>query len=160
MLGNSTTNIWNTNNCSLLVNIDPLGLTNSWSYKSDFLYVLNFTNAATHVAQYAYDSTGNLIRHGLARPGEALGRADEDPWSINDGALAVTIRANPATVEWIDRPASYHGLACGFTFADGHAEVHRWHDARTALQPGVAPRATQPNNPDIRWVMERTTAKR
>ena len=26
----------------------------------------------------------------------------------------------------IDFPASYHNGACGFSFADGHAEIHKW----------------------------------
>ncbi len=85
--------------------------------------------------------------------------ADEDPWSINDGALAVTLRASAGAMEWIDRPASFHGMACGFAFGDGHAEIHRWSDARTPMPPGSAPRARQPDNPDILWVMERTTAR-
>jgi prepilin-type processing-associated H-X9-DG protein len=86
--------------------------------------------------------------------------ADEAGASINDGALAVTVRANPATWEWIDRPATFHGKAGGFAFADGHAEIHRWQDPRTAMAAGAIPRSTQSNNPDILWVMERTTAKK
>ena len=47
---------------------------------------------------------------------------DEHPDSIND-AFFVT---DPAAANWQDRPASYHNGACGFSFADGHAEIHRW----------------------------------
>ena len=30
-----------------------------------------------------------------------------------------------------DLPASYHNRAAGFSFADGHAEIHRWRDSKT-----------------------------
>jgi prepilin-type N-terminal cleavage/methylation domain-containing protein/prepilin-type processing-associated H-X9-DG protein len=33
-----------------------------------------------------------------------------------------------------DMPASYHNGGCGLSFADGHAEIHKWHDGPT-LQP-------------------------
>jgi len=47
---------------------------------------------------------------------------DEDPFSINDGALAV-IADTPSAVDF---PAGFHNNACGFSFCDGHAEIHRW----------------------------------
>jgi len=47
---------------------------------------------------------------------------DEDPYSINDAALAVDC----ASPMWIDIPGSYHNNACGFSFCDGHSEVHKW----------------------------------
>ena len=31
-----------------------------------------------------------------------------------------------------DLPASYHNFAAGISFADGHAEIHRWMDPRTS----------------------------
>jgi prepilin-type N-terminal cleavage/methylation domain-containing protein len=44
----------------------------------------------------------------------------------------------PATAQgstWNDMPACYHdGNACGFSFEDGHAEIHRWINA-TTLHP-------------------------
>ncbi len=53
---------------------------------------------------------------------------DEREDSINDGWYA----SDPDT-KWqiIDYPASYHGNACGYSFADGHSEIHRFRDART-----------------------------
>ena len=79
---------------------------------------------------------------------------DEREDSINDGWFAT----NPAVLDWIvDYPASYHGRACGFSFADGHSEIKRWKDARIMppLRPGV-PLALNvglgPNNADVRWL--------
>ena len=46
---------------------------------------------------------------------------DEHPDSINDSGLF-----NPHAWSWIDMPATYHNGACGFSFADGHSEIHKW----------------------------------
>ena len=50
---------------------------------------------------------------------------DEQGDSINDGFFIDPL--NPTA--WGDIPASYHGGACGFSFADGHAEIHKWKSA-------------------------------
>ena len=47
---------------------------------------------------------------------------DEQGDSINDGFFIT----DPAVNNWQDIPASYHNGACGFSFADGHAEIHKW----------------------------------
>src|SRR5262249_17720521 len=39
---------------------------------------------------------------------------------------------NPGAYEFDqDMPAFYHNRGCGFSFADGHSELHRWRDDRT-----------------------------
>jgi len=48
--------------------------------------------------------------------------ADDDPWTINDAAMAV-IAASPDTVDYV---SPMHANSCGFAFADGHAEMHKW----------------------------------
>ena len=58
---------------------------------------------------------------------------DEHPDGINDGWLAVRMYTN-GRAYWRDLPASYHNGACGFAFADGHAEVKRWLE-RSTLEP-------------------------
>jgi prepilin-type N-terminal cleavage/methylation domain-containing protein/prepilin-type processing-associated H-X9-DG protein len=52
---------------------------------------------------------------------------DEHPGSLNDPLFSVPM--NKTT--WDDTPASYHNGACGFSFADGHAEIHKWLDGNT-----------------------------
>ena len=47
---------------------------------------------------------------------------DEHPDSMNDPAFFPPQAATTIT----DVPATYHNLACGFAFADGHAEIHKW----------------------------------
>jgi prepilin-type processing-associated H-X9-DG protein len=50
---------------------------------------------------------------------------DEHPDSINDGYFV----NNDIATSWQDIPASYHNGACGFSFADGHAEIKKWRSA-------------------------------
>jgi len=35
----------------------------------------------------------------------------------------------------IDFPANYHNGACGYSFADGHAEVHKWKGGKIRNAP-------------------------
>ena len=84
--------------------------------------------------------------------------AEEHPDSINDGWIITNV-TNPNA--WADLPASYHGNACGFGFADGHSEIHKWKDSRT--MPAIGKlfnlNVPSPNNPDVFWIMERSTRK-
>ena len=61
-----------------------------------------------------------------------------------------------------DYPGSYHNRAGGFSFADGHSEIHRWLDPRTYPPIGQAKSdvVPSPNNKDIRWMQDRTTRKK
>lgn len=58
----------------------------------------------------------------VPEPGNTWLTLDEHPDSINDAFFVNDV----ASVSWGDRPSSYHNGACGFSFADGHAEVHKW----------------------------------
>ena len=61
---------------------------------------------------------------------------DEHPDSINDGGFAVQMAdAGATTAKIIDFPASYHNGACGFSFADGHSEIHKWRGSRIKPLP-------------------------
>ena len=88
---------------------------------------------------------------------------DEHPDSINGAGFAVQPTDNRAQTRIIDFPASYHNGAAGFSFVDGHAEVHKWLDARTMPpiqytgQMGL--NVASPNNPDAWWMIQRTTDK-
>jgi prepilin-type N-terminal cleavage/methylation domain-containing protein/prepilin-type processing-associated H-X9-DG protein len=88
---------------------------------------------------------------------------DEHPDSMNAGGYANMMVENPAQTRIIDFPASYHNGAAGISFADGHAEIRKWVDARTMppvhynnnLQLNVA----SPNNQDMIWLAERTSSR-
>jgi prepilin-type N-terminal cleavage/methylation domain-containing protein/prepilin-type processing-associated H-X9-DG protein len=86
---------------------------------------------------------------------------DEHPDSINDGYFLLTL---PSSGSWGDLPASYHNGAGGFSFADGHSEIHKWLWPSTKMRvqcitPGsitypLAQRA------DFDWAAERVGPKR
>lgn len=63
-------------------------------------------------------------------PGQLFVTVDEHPDSINDGMCWNDANPN-ISVPWCDLPASYHNGAAGFSFADGHSEIHPWHNAST-----------------------------
>ena len=66
-------------------------------------------------------------------PTKAYVFIDENADSINFGDFAVAMNDGvaPSLIKMIDVPAAYHNGAVGISFADGHAEVHKWLDART-----------------------------
>jgi prepilin-type N-terminal cleavage/methylation domain-containing protein/prepilin-type processing-associated H-X9-DG protein len=57
-------------------------------------------------------------------PSDAFVFCEESPYTINDGYLEIF--SQPATAGFPDVPAAYLGGACAFSFADGHAEAHKW----------------------------------
>lgn len=64
-----------------------------------------------------------------------------------------------------DLPGMYHHGASGFSFADGHAEMKRWQDARTTpplVRGGIflAYDLLSPGNKDIAWLQHRSTRPR
>ena len=82
---------------------------------------------------------------------------DEHADSINDGFFIDDI----ASTSWGDTPASYHGGACGFSFADGHAEIHQWKSQTSSYpvefiaQGGYKPFDAQ-GRLDFQWYKDRT----
>ena len=94
-------------------------------------------------------------------PSNTFVMLDEREDSINDGYFVVDMAGWPTRSQQIvDYPASYHNMAAGFSFADGHAEVHKWLDSRT--RPAINKGNMQLNVPmrdsrDLYWMMERAT---
>jgi prepilin-type N-terminal cleavage/methylation domain-containing protein/prepilin-type processing-associated H-X9-DG protein len=100
----------------------------------------------------------------IVRPSPAMAWVflDEREQSIDDGFFLhfVSTRNGNSIDQWGNLAAIYHNGAAGFSFADGHAEVHKWLDPGTLTplplnqRPSgafIAPR-------DVRWVRERTSA--
>lgn len=105
----------------------------------------------------------------IPRPAGIFVFLDEHPASINDGYFLNKGYYPPYEPRWIDLPASYHNGAASFSFADGHAESHRWRYAWTQrpAQPGGAnlPMYVSENqNPDQRadydWMLQRMSVDR
>ncbi len=87
---------------------------------------------------------------------------DEHPDSINFGDVAVAMNDGiaPTRIFIIDYPASTHNGAGGMSFADGHAEVHKWVDPRTRppwKNASLSLVVPSPRNQDMVWLSERTS---
>ena len=102
----------------------------------------------------------------VLKPGPAMTMVfvDERCDSINDAEWCTTMQGwdPPQPTAWyvVDVPGSYHGGACGFSFADGHSEIHKWKDSRMTPPMGKGqPNIAMPNSPDAYWVMEHSTRK-
>jgi prepilin-type processing-associated H-X9-DG protein len=63
---------------------------------------------------------------------------------------------DPNTTYIVDYPASYHNGSCGFAFADGHSEMHKWRDGRTVPPLGnfLNLNIPSPKNPDVVWMQD------
>ncbi len=84
---------------------------------------------------------------------------DEQPDSINDGYFCADGMPDGNVQTWQDLPASFHGKACGFGFADGHSEIKKWKCDSTYAQVGQGGtgKSTLGQFADITWVNERAT---
>jgi prepilin-type N-terminal cleavage/methylation domain-containing protein len=89
---------------------------------------------------------------------------DENPLSINDGLLAVSME----TTIQIDFPSGLHAGAAVLTFADDHAETHKWKSPlvfspNQSAQQGMVNGSslTDPDAmSDMAWLAARTAAHR
>jgi prepilin-type processing-associated H-X9-DG protein len=60
---------------------------------------------------------------------------------------------------WIEAPGTYHNGGCGFAYADGHSEVHRWLSSSRKIA-GRRTFITKPQDmKDWAWVKQRTSAR-
>jgi prepilin-type N-terminal cleavage/methylation domain-containing protein/prepilin-type processing-associated H-X9-DG protein len=101
----------------------------------------------------------------MPRPTEIFVFLDEHPDSIDDGYFIPNYQTgtgwganNVAVNQWQDLPASYHNDAAAFSFADGHAAMHRWHNASTLIAaqpyaPAFPPLISVNALDDFQWVM-------
>ena len=89
----------------------------------------------------------------FTRPGPAKTSVllDEGP-SINDGWFMADMGGfdprEPSKQKFGDGPASFHNRSAGFSFADGHSEIHKWRNDK----PFTAD--------DVDWVQSRTTSSK
>jgi prepilin-type N-terminal cleavage/methylation domain-containing protein/prepilin-type processing-associated H-X9-DG protein len=88
---------------------------------------------------------------------------DENPLSINDALFAVSMTGNNI----VDFPSGLHAGSCGISFADGHAEIHKWkspfvYTPNPEAQQGMVAATTIPAGDtaakqDMAWLGLRTT---
>jgi len=86
---------------------------------------------------------------------------DERDDSIDDGFFGVSM----VNASMVEVAANYHGGGGPVTFADGHAELHRWSspDTQFPQQSGVATEnykfiSVAPDDPDLLWLQAHATS--
>ena len=106
----------------------------------------------------------------IPNPADIFVTIDEHPDSINDGYIQTLYNVGVNLLEnadrWNDLPASYHCGSCGFSFADGHSEIHKWRASKATIIPV---NTSNPNFPvyttaqdgnliyDLQWVAQRSS---
>lgn len=87
---------------------------------------------------------------------------DMRPEAINWGNFMTDMTGyanNPAQYQLSDLPGVFHNLGACISFGDGHVEIHRWLDPRTAPAPPFSGLSVpSPNNVDIAWLQQHSTS--
>jgi prepilin-type N-terminal cleavage/methylation domain-containing protein len=104
---------------------------------------------------------------------------DEDQYSISIPSFNVSMVSmtspgpTKGPTQMLNWPGTYHGFSASLSYLDGHAEVHKWKDARTrnskhrggfsSSYPSIgvtkaSERQGSPDNPDILWLQQHTSA--
>jgi len=103
---------------------------------------------------FEYLKTSDFVRPGAVNTFVLL----DESASINDGWFMANMggydRRDPAlqlATGFGDAPGAWHAKACGFSFADGHSEIHKWRQYDLKVPPSAD---------DVDWLQSKTTAKK
>jgi prepilin-type processing-associated H-X9-DG protein len=106
-----------------------------------------------------FRKTGDLVS---PSPTDTFVFLDERDDSIDDCYFATDM----VTHQLVNFPASYHGGSGGVTFADGHAEIHRWRSPELLRRQQIGSQAQKQEftavpatNPDLVWLRAHATGK-
>ena len=95
----------------------------------------------------------------VLQPAQIFVFIEEHPDSINDGYFL----NNVDILKWHDLPACYHDGSANLSFADGHAERHKWLFPSTKRSPQATAMLPFPipesQRGDFDWLMQRTTVE-
>jgi prepilin-type N-terminal cleavage/methylation domain-containing protein/prepilin-type processing-associated H-X9-DG protein len=126
------------------------------------------TGASYNSGQTAWLTYGKMSSFTTPGPANTWAIMDENPFSINDGSMAISAAASPGNTFLVDYPAGNHNKAGGIAFADGHSIIHKWTDSRTytpqgIVQPGMGSQSSSkqtPDDPDCFYLAPITSAPR
>jgi prepilin-type N-terminal cleavage/methylation domain-containing protein/prepilin-type processing-associated H-X9-DG protein len=121
------------------------GITRPRSYSMNFFFGASTPMFSGNVNN-TFPTYRQFLKAGdIPTPSDLFVTCDEHADSINDGLLQEDphpdiTQWSPA--RWNDLPASYHGGAGGFAFADGHAETHMFKSKTCTMLPVLANSST------------------
>jgi prepilin-type N-terminal cleavage/methylation domain-containing protein/prepilin-type processing-associated H-X9-DG protein len=80
---------------------------------------------------------------------------DENPISLDDGLFLLAESVNPNALSLNENhPAVNHGKSTSFSFADGHAELHKWNNAFLSVDITLSPTLS-----DNLWITSHATTR-
>jgi len=110
-------------------------------------------NQYSHHRNAPWSTYGRFSSINVPGPSMLWVLLDEDVTHINDAAFCFGMESP----QWFDVPGTYHNLGCGFAFADGHSEAHKWRMG--GHKQGWGFQITDPaDKEDWLWMRERTSA--
>jgi len=83
-------------------------------------------------------------------PSDCFMYLDENPQSLNDGWFLFNEAGSPPNIN--DSPAVNHGKSSSFSFADGHADLHKWLNVFLRIHA-----SGQPGGSDTVWLAQHGT---
>src|SRR5258708_26608643 len=102
----------------------------------NMFFGVNTPGAPNPAANFLFTDYRQFLKSGsIPNPSGLFVTADEHPDSINDGFLQANPHTDVAPSKWDDLPATYHDVACGFAFADGHSEIHKFKSSLCTILP-------------------------
>ncbi|MCW5556776.1 MAG: type II secretion system protein [Verrucomicrobiae bacterium] len=135
------------------------------SYSMNSFIVFGSLGAGGNLADGLVYTSEAYLRMGDFRgksPAEIYLFIDSHEFTITHGMFLIFPSAAPPDQGWETFwPAGRHGRRCPVTFADGHGEIHKWRDPRTApvfrnTADAIAySEVNQSNNPDYQWLWDR-----
>jgi prepilin-type N-terminal cleavage/methylation domain-containing protein len=108
--------------------------------------------AGNHVSDTPWHTFGKASDNHAPGPSMLWVLVDEDAHGLNDAAFAFGM----VSPYWFDAPGTYHNIGCGFHFADGHSETHRWLYRSEKIAGANAVNAL--DQEDWKWMQLRTSA--
>jgi prepilin-type N-terminal cleavage/methylation domain-containing protein/prepilin-type processing-associated H-X9-DG protein len=119
---------------------------------------MGYTNRPDNSGFQFLRKTTDLVK---ISPSDAFVFIDERDDSVDDGFFGVGMVNGYATM--VEIPSNFHGGVGPVTFADGHAELHRWRSPDTQFpQQTVATEkynfiSVDPDDPDLLWLQAHAT---
>jgi prepilin-type N-terminal cleavage/methylation domain-containing protein/prepilin-type processing-associated H-X9-DG protein len=124
-------------------------------YMGTTLYEQNVGGSVNNAFQIYRKSTDFNAK---LSPSDAFVFLDENPASLDDGFFYVFESINPNALSLSENfPAVNHGNSSSFTFADGHSELHKWHDVFLNISTASS---GSPTASDNLWLTSHATVKK
>jgi prepilin-type N-terminal cleavage/methylation domain-containing protein/prepilin-type processing-associated H-X9-DG protein len=117
-------------------------------------YMGNDTGAYINSSFTVFEKYSNF--NGRFSPSDAFVYLDENPLSLDDGFFLLVESLNPNALSLNENhPAVNHGDSTSFSFADGHAELHLWHNVFLNVNINLSATAS-----DNLWLTSHATVKK